>query len=294
MRVAYWGKARDIGDQSVEHALWKCRYCGHIYVKAFPSTLELSKAYETQDKRFFPDSEYFEKRKKTPLTDGELWVISHVLDRSGEPGMFLDIGSAQTKLLKQFRNNGWKVTAVEPGHHATLIEREVGCEVIQSLFEHAKFDQQFDIISALDVLEHSSNPISFLSQIEKVLSSEGIALFRFPNATSLRRFLHGENWEMILPLGHLHYFSPRSFDTACWHAGLQVNYWTTRDVFKYRYLKLSFRGAGLITKTKEFWDHVGLGDQMLASVSRAKDARRRKVTMNIYRKLRRWKQSSDN
>ncbi len=293
LQVEYWGNGKDIGNENIQHAIWRCSYCRHLWISSPPKTLETGAAYSVQDKSFFPDAAYFEKRSQSPPTDGEVWVFDHLKHRNGTPGSLLDIGPGRPALLKKLQEKGWSVAAVEPARHAELLEEEVGCTVYHALFEDIAFPKRFDIIMALDVLEHSSDPIKFLQHICSSLTDDGVALFRFPNSVSLRCWIEHDNWEMIRPLGHLNYFSPISFDLACTKLGLEVNYWASRDVSRYTDIRLPRLLASSTRNLRVLVDALGLGDQILACVSREKQAGSRHSKWSIYQRLKPWRPPRD-
>lgn len=300
-QAAYWGSARNIGDDKIQHGIRRCRNCGHLFVDGFSRPRDVGEAYSNQDRLFFPDTSFYGKRSKSPPTDGDIWLYDHLSKWNDKPGGLLDIGSGKPTFLRKLRNQGWDVSAVEVAKHANLLAEETGCKVYQAMFEDTEFPRRFDIIVALDVLEHSGAPIRFLEHVYTNLADGGIALFRFPNSASLRCWINGENWGMIRPLGHIQYFSPVSFNLACTRVGLQIDYWTSRDLSKYSGLRLrrlvprpfgrlvAYALGRLTRGCRGVIDALGLGDQLLACVSRGSKDAFRGSKWTMCRRLTLWR-----
>lgn len=267
--IRYWGSAHDIGVKGLKHNIAKCTKCTHLFIHPLPSEEYLTRAYGESDPSVYSDNRFFESRSSGPFTEADRWVWKHIID-SLVPGRFLDIGSANLTLLRRIVAQGWELTIVEPGSHSQLIQQALNSSVYRNVFEECNFEHQFDLISVMDVLEHVGSPIRFLQKIKSCLSTNGIALFRFPNAYSLRCRLEGENWNMIRPLGHLHYFTPRSIRIACDIARLKISYLRSHDLAQYQFFTFkgkSIRGLRFFKPFFKIFDLALLGDQLLVKVA---------------------------
>jgi len=263
-----WGSAPDIGVPGRKHDIVRCGNCTHLFVHPLPTEEYLAKAYGEGDPSVFSNNQFYESRSSAPFNEADQWVWKQV---SGLPfkGNFLDIGSANLKLLQRIVGLGWGLTTVEPGSHVEHIRDHVQAEVHRNVFEECNFRNQFDRISAIDVLEHVHSPVHFLQKVESCLSNRGVALLRFPNSGSLRCRIERENWNMIRPLGHLHYFSPRSIREACQRAGLQILSLGSHDLARYHFLSFkgrALRGVRFLWPITRLIDLARLGDQMLLKV----------------------------
>jgi len=263
--ISYWGCAPDFRRPEIEYDISRCCKCTHLFVNALPSLEYLKDAYTS----VWGDKDFFQTRTMGPFSDGDKWVWKHVSDAI-IPGHYLDVGAANLKLLRQIAALGLNLTLVEPGAHAEILGRTLQCNVYKCLFEECAFPNKFDIIAAVDVLEHVRSPINFLVRIKAALSDEGFALLRFPNSRSLRCALERRNWRMIRPLGHLHYFTPRSFRTACKLSGLRILTMLSHDVGYYNGIRgMNIRGLRFMSPVRKILDRLLLGDQLLVKIARA-------------------------
>lgn len=65
-------------------------------------------------------------------------------------------------------------------------------------------DNEFDVVLALNIIEHIKNPIFFLNEIKRVLKKGGHAIFSTPNVNIIRKY--------IKPVkDHLHFWNISKF-----------------------------------------------------------------------------------
>lgn len=269
-KISYWGSASDIGRTDIKHDLSKCKSCTHIFINPLPSADFLREAYKICNPSVFSSNGFVEARSVGPFTVADELVWSHVSEATFK-GNFLDIGSANLGLLKAIRDIGWELTLIEPSQHAGQFEEKLGCAVYNCPFEDCTFEKKYEIIAVIDVLEHVHSPVEVLKGIAGILSKGGVALFRFPNSYSIRAKLKHDKWEMLRPLGHLHYFSPRSFKVACEMSKLKVEEIRSHDLYNYyglhKYIDkiLKTRSCGRFIRNR--LDKALLGDQLFVTVN---------------------------
>lgn len=264
-----WGYAADMGNASIVHEIKKCKKCTHVFVYPLPSKEFLFEAYKSSNKSVLSDDNFFDSRSSGTFSDGDLWVLKHVKERRKQ-GNLIDIGAANIRLLLMIKQLGWKISIVEPSRNAQRMISLTENQICRNLFEACNFEEKFEIVSAIDVLEHTSSPIDFLKKAKSILSVSGNILLRFPNSYSLKCKLGHDKWQMIRPLGHLHFFSPRSFQTACKICGLKIVRITSQDLDNYASLSIkgkAIRGTRFLSPFRLFLNKILLGDQLLATIS---------------------------
>ena len=81
----------------------------------------------------------------------------------------LDLGSADGSFVKVLKENGFNA---------------LGLDIKDLNFENDKFTQKddtFDLITAISVIEHLSNPNNFLTEVKRVLKKDGFFILVTPN-----------------------------------------------------------------------------------------------------------------
>lgn len=81
----------------------------------------------------------------------------------------LDLGSADGSFVKVLKENGFNA---------------LGLDIKDLNFENDRFTQKddtFDLITAISVIEHLSNPNNFLTEVKRVLKKDGFFILVTPN-----------------------------------------------------------------------------------------------------------------
>lgn len=128
----------------------------------------------------------------------------------------LEIGCSTGYVLNELRLRGADVCGCEPGPSALTAVKRYGLKVKQVFFEPDLFEEKFDLVIHLNVLEHIINPVDFLKDITKVLKAGGFMFVGLPDC--LRQLQLGDPG-MILH-EHWGYFTLRSLQMALGKAGL--------------------------------------------------------------------------
>ena len=131
---------------------YKCSNCWLIFTNDLPDKLLEENHYKSQWQSTEPK---FWKDQTTAL-------LSYI-QAYGTPKRILDFGSGSGEMVKELRHHGYEVTALEPMHDGYLKDQ---------LYPHL-----FDVVVAVEVIEHLPNVWEELEQIEKVLEPEGIMAF---------------------------------------------------------------------------------------------------------------------
>jgi SAM-dependent methyltransferase len=152
------------------------------------------------------------------LSVGDVAVLKGERDLRGRS--YLEIGVGKGTLFTEVASRGAQVVGVEPGAWGHSLPN-----VFVSLAD-LPHDSRFDVIVANDVLEHLESPVAMLSVLRLHAQLSSRLYCRLPNNQSLRARWRKERWNMIRPLGHLHYFSRLSvqkmFDKSGWSVAKAV------------------------------------------------------------------------
>ena len=146
----------------------------------------------------------------------------------------LEIGSHDGSMTSQILEYVDTLNVMEPvvELHNVLTEKFENRIVIHSgSIEDSNFDEEFDAIFLVHVLEHVEDPADALNQISKWLKSSGVLHVMVPNANALSRqlachmgimrsttdVLEGERLQ-----GHLRSYSAKEFTNDVESAGLRI------------------------------------------------------------------------
>jgi SAM-dependent methyltransferase len=155
------------------------------------------------------------------LKDDPYSSHSIILDRLGEGRgrRALDVGAADGYLAERLTAAGWKVTAVE--RDAAQAERAAArCEqalAVDLERELPLLSGQYDAIIYGDVVEHLSDPLRVMRELNRHLAPGGLVVVSVPNVAHVwvrlsllvGRFDYGDRG--ILDRTHLSFFTRRTF-----------------------------------------------------------------------------------
>ena len=192
--------------------LKECKNCNHKFLSKFPKEEFLNELYRNNSKYVFghDPNEEIEKNKFKNSGFKEIsslknhWIFNYLdLDTKGE---YLEIGPGLCKLYKSFYLKNWICEGIE-------LQPFIKAPGIVNNFEHIKNNSK-DIVVALDVIEHTINPIKFLNNINTKLKKNGKLFLTFPNSDSFKSKLLNNKWDMVVPLAHINFFSKKSIEIS--------------------------------------------------------------------------------
>ena len=179
----------------------KCHRCGLVYNTPRLTEEWMNKLY---DKNYYvfdkSREEYYLQKAKVDYQKIEMLKM--------RPGKLLEVGCSKGYLLDIAKRKGWEVRGVEISSYAarfatTNFEIPVHQGTIENLEPH---DGYFDLIVAIDVIEHSRDPLEFLKACRKKMKAEGALLIDTPNIGSIFYRLSGKNWYGFNPY-HIYSFN---------------------------------------------------------------------------------------
>ena len=126
-------------------------------------------------------------------------------------GSLLDIGAGTGDFLKQAKNEGWKVTGIEPSPDARRKASEKGIDLFQNI--DSVSTQKFDAITMWHVLEHVPDLQYQIEWLKYHLNEKGVLFVAVPNFNSLDAKHYKNFWAAWDVPRHLHHFSAKSIKT---------------------------------------------------------------------------------
>ena len=130
---------------------------------------------------------------------------------------WLDYGCGYGGLVGYLRGNGVDAVGHDigyPADHAKAVGIPFVSEV--DLSGHAG---RYDVITAIEVLEHTIDPIELLATLRELLAPDGLVFLTTGNAERHRDAL--TSWRYVAPEVHVSYFEPRTLRRAYESVGLQ-------------------------------------------------------------------------
>lgn len=124
----------------------------------------------------------------------------------------LDVGCSTGWFLKTAKERGYEVAGVEMNPYAAKkANASLGGGVFTGRFEDCEFPKEsFDIVYSSAIIEHVSDPVSFIKKQSDYLKKNGLLFINTPNIDSLAWRRLGGNWSMLQLPDHIVFFNPSS------------------------------------------------------------------------------------
>jgi len=164
----------------------------------------------------------------------------------GPQTKWLDIGCGNGGLVRFCRERSMCQTE---GYEDGWIKNVAAAKGIPFRAELQSATASYDIVTAIEVLEHVENPIEFLCEIRRILKPGGIFFYTTGNAKPYRHRLL--SWRYIVPEVHISFFEPGTLEYALQATGFSAHKEGFMpgfsDMIRFKVLKnvgIRTRGAG--------------------------------------------------
>jgi 2-polyprenyl-3-methyl-5-hydroxy-6-metoxy-1,4-benzoquinol methylase len=199
----------------------RCLSCGVVYQNPVPGSEDLANRYTSDyfEYEFNNESNFF-GLMKLGLAD----IGFDKMEKAGfENTNFLDIGCATGMLLEHMKNAGWRVSGVDICPQSARYGTEKrNVPIFAGTLEDARFpDKHFSIIHFSHLIEHVTDPKTFMSEVRRILSDSGMAIITTPNIEGFQARLFGKSWRSAIP-DHIHLFSKRTLSRLIVDSGFKV------------------------------------------------------------------------
>ncbi len=176
-----------------------CRSCGTLYAY-YATGAGASENYDVY---------YHEANLTVPaFIDKRLDEIITDFARFRQSNRLLDIGCGAGSLLQAAQRAGWEAEGVEVSRPSVEHVRRAGFKVFHGELSAARYaDEQFDVVTASEVLEHVPDPQMMLVEIARILRPGGLFWGTTPHGRGLSAQLLGIAWSTVSPPEHLQLFS---------------------------------------------------------------------------------------
>ena len=103
--------------------------------------------------------------------------------QNSKPGNIFEIGCGAGFSIMFMRENGWRVTGIDPSEYSLKWSKELNFELINGFFDAETLTAQADFIFCNDVFEHIRNVPEFSKTVFKALKTGGTFCFSTTNST---------------------------------------------------------------------------------------------------------------
>ena len=207
--------------------LCRCKKCGLIFVNPQP---QISQGWYAQEYFSTGAMRFYSGDKTGARQSNEPFVFRlELIHKYKQEGFLLDVGCASGEFLSAAKAKGWKTQGLDFSDYALDIARnQYQLDVKKGFLEEAEFlEWSFDVIVCGDILEHTKNPLVFLSEARRILKDDGILYLAVPDFGSLHYRLmsalakiNHKNY-FVLP-HHLYHFTTGTLENLLRKAGFSV------------------------------------------------------------------------
>lgn len=194
------------------YPLWQCQACDTLFTDPQPDDHVLADIYSKD--YFLGGNSKSDQDRRREMKEGTAQIILGELEtyRGAVGGRLLEIGCGQGELLSQAEAVGYDVTGIDYSEHAVKVAQSHirrGRVFVGEIESLAEPDHSFDIVVALDTIEHVRDPRRFIEHVHRLLAPGGILLLTTIsiNTWTARHLKHA--W-MEFKTEHLVYFSNKS------------------------------------------------------------------------------------
>lgn len=220
------GDFEDIGvvagtviDQQFE--LYRCRSCQFVFVSNPSVDFEFLYSEDYYNGRGADTKLNYVGEVQHPTRTVRRYEWSGVLERVRhltplpERPTWLDYGCGTGGLVSYLRTKGVDAHGFEQGWCEDLLGKN-GVPAIEH-DDFARYAGTFDVVSAIEVIEHVTDPISVLRTIRPLLKPGGLLFMTTGNAQPFHDRI--TKWRYVTPDVHISYFEPATLAAALEAAG---------------------------------------------------------------------------
>lgn len=203
-----------------------CRTCGTLYQSPRPPWDDFARFYKES-----PSAQYWARiffpavaeSRRVHLFRPKVQELAQLCQKDQfYPKVFADIGAGYGLLLEEWRCSfpDTKLFAVEPNPDLAAQCRLKNLHVVELFAEEADLlHDQIDLVTAFEVIEHSYDPLAFLTSLAKLLRVGGQILITGPTVDGFDIQVLWERSNSIAPPHHINLISIHGFEILLAKAG---------------------------------------------------------------------------
>jgi SAM-dependent methyltransferase len=246
----------------------RCTRCATLFTASLPSTPEAAEDYS---------SYYDEGNLEIPaFVEHRLEQLVAGFERYRDRNRWLDVGCGAGALMRAAARHGWTSIGTEVAQGAVDAVRSQGFDVRLGELEDLELEpDSFDVVSAVEVIEHVSDPRRLLEACARLVRPGGVLYMTTPHGRGISSRLLGTGWSVVSPPEHLQLFSIKGLRCVLNGAGLQISSLRTHGVNPRELLAALHRGGGVRAV-----DRVATGYQLNEALSTRRTGRVVKAAAN--------------
>lgn len=182
--------------------LFKCQNCNLVFSSPLPSHTLLLELYSAMK-----DDDYIEEeagRKKNFMR-----ILKRIELFHPAKGSLLDVGAASGMLIEVAIKMGWNAEGIELSANLANKALQKYLKVYNTDLESFNSNTSYDVITAIDIIEHLYEPESLLTKSYHWLKNNGLICIVTPNINSFAAKIFKNKWWHFRP-AHLYYFNIKS------------------------------------------------------------------------------------
>ncbi|MDO8571546.1 MAG: class I SAM-dependent methyltransferase [bacterium] len=233
-----------------------CDDCGTLYVNPRPSFEQLRKYYLNGTSAKFFAEKFFppvaESRRKNIFRPRAKALAPLIKERQlisiGDIGAGFGIFCEELRYFFSDRT----LICIEPESTMAEICRRKGLTVIEKTLEEIDAtDQQFDLLTSFELMEHLHSPHTFIEKVKTLLKPGGYFLFTTLSIEGFDLQLLWEKSKSIMPPYHINFLNPRAARTMIERCGLECVEITTPGKLDVDILEGRYKEEGV--SPERFW-----------------------------------------
>lgn len=196
-----------------ESFLYKCLRCNLYFQRPVPDQSELDKLYRELE----PETWQYEFSKRRDWAISQDWIHAHLT-----AGAVLDIACWNGEFLERLGKE-YSLFGIEINAKAANEARKKGIQLIaDDISALNTVGEEFDMVTAFDIIEHVENPLAFLGDIVQVTREKGHVILSSGNAeAATARLLGSKYWYFSIP-EHISFINPAWCRYAAEKLGLRI------------------------------------------------------------------------
>lgn len=203
----------------------RCVDCGLVFVNPRLSEQEITALY----RQAYFEGEGFDPfvglEQEAQKVEGAARALTRIETIKPPPADLLEVGPGKGHLLREATSRGFRAVGLELSDYAADQLLAQGLKVLRGSIDTAGIgDASFDVVAAVEVLEHLPDPKQFLLEVARVLKPGGLFYYETGDIDCEQARQQGVEWDYIRPEGHIYYFSPRTLARYLRESGFSVCY----------------------------------------------------------------------